>query len=101
MCRTDNKDPGLRKRHWVSLRAILFLIAPLCLPGCEHSPDYSILGSFFPVWIFCSSGGVLLMAGARVLILRTSIGKHLVAPVLFYFSMAVFFACALWLLFYS
>jgi hypothetical protein len=101
MCRTDRKDLGSRKRHWVSLRAISFLIAPLCLTACEHSPDYSILGSFFPVWIFCSGAGLLLMAGARALILRTSIGKHLVAPGLLYFSIAVFFACALWLVFYS
>jgi hypothetical protein len=100
MCRTDRKDPDSRKRQWVSLRAILFLISPLCLTGCEHSPDYSIFGSFFPVWIFCSGAGLLLMAGARAIILRTSIANHLVAPVLLYFSIAVFFACALWLLFY-
>ena len=101
MCDVDRKHPDSSKRRWIGLRAILLLIAPLCLTGCEHSPDYSILGSFFPVWIFCSGAGLLLMAGARALILRTSIAKHLVAPVLLYFSMAVFFACALWLLFYS
>ena len=101
MCDIDTKDPGSRKRRWIGLRAILFLTAPLCLTCCEHSPDYSIFGSFFPVWIFCSGAGLLLMAGARALILRTSVAKHLVAPVLLYFSMAVFFACALWLLFYS
>ena len=101
MCDIDRKVPSSIKRRWVNLHGILLLIAPLCLTGCEHSPDYSILGSFFPVWIFCSAAGLLLMAGARALILRTSIARHVVAPVLLYFSIAVFFACALWLLFYS
>jgi hypothetical protein len=80
---------------------VLALTLPLVLAGCTHSPEYSIFGSFFPAWIFCSVGGVLLMAGARVLIAHTAIAEHLVAPVLLYLSMAVFLTCMLWLLFYS
>ena len=79
----------------------LCLAAPLALVGCSHAPEYSIFGSFFPAWIFCAAGGLLLMAGARVLIARTAIGEHLAAPVLLYLSMAIFFTCMLWLLFYS
>jgi YtcA-like protein len=79
----------------------LSLAAPMVLVGCSHAPEYSIFGSFFPVWIFCSAGGLLLMTGARALIVRTAIAKHLAAPVLFYLSMAIFLACMLWLLFYS
>jgi hypothetical protein len=82
-------------------RAGLSLLAPLVLVGCSHAPDYSIFGSFFPVWIFCSVGGLVLMTGARVLVARTAIAEHLAAPVLFYLGMATFFACMLWLLFYS
>jgi YtcA family len=69
--------------------------------GCSHAPEYSIFGSFFPVWIFCSLGGLLLMTGARALIVHTAIAEHLAAPVLFYISMAIFLSCLLWLLFYS
>jgi hypothetical protein len=75
------------------------LLAPVA--GCAHPPEYSIFGSFFPAWIFCSLGGVLLMAGARALITHTAIADHLVSPVLLYLSMAVFLTCILWLLFYS
>ncbi len=75
--------------------------APLVLAGCSHAPEYSIFGSFFPVWIFCSVGGLVLVAGARALIARNVIAEHLAAPVLFYLGMATFFACVLWLLFYS
>jgi hypothetical protein len=91
------------RRRKISLRFLssLFLLVPLVLIGCSHAPEYSIFGSFFPVWIFCSFGGLLLMTGARALIVRTAIAEHLAAPVLFYICMAVFFSCVLWLLFYS
>jgi hypothetical protein len=39
--------------------------------------------------------------GARVVVARTAIAEHLAAPVLLYLGMATFFACVLWLLFYS
>jgi hypothetical protein len=77
------------------------LAAPLVLAGCSHAPEYSIFGSFFPVWIFAAVAGLLLALGARVMIARTEIADHLPAPVLFYLGMATFFACMLWLLFYS
>jgi hypothetical protein len=75
-------------------------VTPL-LAGCSHGPEYSIFGSFFPAWIFCSVGGLLLAAGARALIARTAVAEHLAVPVLFYLSTAIFFTCMLWLLFYS
>ena len=71
------------------------------LEGCARAPVFSIFGSFFPAWIFCSLAGLLLMAGARSLIGRTELAEHLVAPVLLYLSLAVFFTCVLWLLFFS
>jgi len=91
------------RRRMTSLRplAVLSLMAPLVLVGCSHAPEYSIFGSFFPVWIFCAAGGLVLATGTRALIARTAVAEHLAAPVLFYLSMAIFLACVLWLLFYS
>ena len=91
------------RRRMTSLRPLagLSLAAPLVLVGCSHAPEYSIFGSFFPAWIFCSAGGLVLATGARALIARTAIAEHLAAPVLLYLSMAIFLACMLWLLFYS
>ena len=95
-----NAEPTKRRRV-TSLRPFaLSLAAPLGLVGCSHAPEYSIFGSFFPVWIFCSVGGLLLTTGARALIARTAIAEHLAAPVLLYLSMAIFLTCILWLLFY-
>ncbi len=91
------------RRRMTSLRPLagFSLAAPLMLVGCSHAPEYSIFGSFFPVWIFCSAGGLVLATGARALIARTALAEHVAAPVLLYLSMAIFLACMLWLLFYS
>ena len=91
------------RRRMTSLRPLagLSLAASLVLVGCSHAPEYSIFGSFFPAWIFSSVGGLVLAAGARVLIARSAIAEHLAAPVLFYLTMAIFLTCMLWLLFYS
>jgi hypothetical protein len=79
----------------------LSLATPLLLAGCSHGPEYSIFGSFFPAWIFCSVIGLILAAGARAVIARTAIAGYVAAPVLLYLSMAIFLACMLWLLAYS
>ena len=91
------------RRRITSPRAVvgLCLLAPPLLVGCSHSPEYSIFGSFFPAWIFCSIVGLVLMAGTRVVIARTAIAEQLAAPMLFYLCVAVFLTCILWLLFYS
>ena len=100
---TPSIESTKRGRRRVSFRCLSAssLTASLVLVGCSHAPEYSIFGSFFPVWIFCSVGGLVLAAGARVVIARTAIAEHLPAPVLFYLSVATFLACMLWLLFYS
>jgi len=89
------------RRSSIRRFAWLFLGAPMLLAGCSHSPEYSIFGSFFPAWIFCSAGGLVLAAGARAIVARSAIAEYLAAPVLVYLSMAVFLACVLWLFFYS
>ena len=95
---TERDRPRMTSQR---LLAALSLAVPVMLVGCSHAPEYSIFGSFFPVWIFCSATGLVLMAAARALIARTAVAEHLAAPVLSYLSMAIFFSCMLWLLFYS
>lgn len=87
----------MRIRHLAGLS----VAASLTLAGCSHAPEYSIFGSFFPAWIFCSVGGLLLAAGARLAVARTVMAEHLIAPVLLYISTAIFLSCLLWLFFYS
>src|SRR5271156_4439961 len=98
---TESTERNRRRTTSLGPLAGLSLVAPLVLVGCSHAPEYSIFGSFFPAWIFCSAGGLVLAMGARALIARTVIAEHLAAPVLAYLSMAIFLSCMLWLLFYS
>jgi len=98
---TESMERNRGRMTSLRLLAGLSLAAPLVMVGCSHAPEYSIFGSFFPVWIFCSAGGLVLATGTRALIARTAVAEHLAAPVLFYLSMAIFLACVLWLLFYS
>jgi YtcA family len=99
-----NTESTQRDQRRMTLRAVLgglTLAAPVVLVGCSHAPEYSIFGSFFPVWIFCTAGGLVLATGARALIARSAIAEHQAAPVLLYLGMATLFSCVLWLLFYS
>jgi hypothetical protein len=98
---TEPTERTRRRKTSFCYPAVFSLTASLLLVGCSHAPEYSIYGSFFPVWIFCSAAGLVLAGGARALIVRTAIAQHIAAPVLFYLSMATFLACILWLLFYS
>jgi hypothetical protein len=98
---TESTERDRRRMSALRPLAGLSLAWPLVLVGCSHAPEYSIFGSFFPAWIFCSAGGLVLAAGARILVARTAIAEHVAAPVLLYLSMAIFFSCVLWLTFYS
>ena len=98
---TESTERDRRRIPSLLPLAGLSLASPLVLVGCSHAPEYSIFGSFFPAWIFCAVGALVLTTGARPLVARSAIAEHLAAPMLFYLGMATFFACMLWLLFYS
>jgi hypothetical protein len=98
---TEPTERDRRRRPSLRVLGALCLAAPFTLVGCSHAPEYSIFGSFFPAWIFCTVGGLLLATGARALIARSAMADHLAAPILFYLGMATFLTCILWLFFYS
>ena len=69
--------------------------------GCDRAPSYSILGSFFPVWIFCFIVGLLLTLGVHLLLQRLRLADQLAPAVLVYPSLAALFTMSLWLILYS
>lgn len=103
MKRTIESVPHIRQEQATLCNALfgLSLTGPLVLTGCSHGPEFSIFGSFFPVWIFCSFGGLALAAGVRALVARTAIAEYVAAPAFCYLCIAIFLACMLWLPFYS
>lgn len=71
------------------------------LTGCMHSPDFNILGSYFPSWIFCIAAGIAAAALVRWLAVRLHFEHQLRPLALIYCCLAGFFACSLWLLFFD
>lgn len=81
--------------------ALSVLLAPALLTGCERAPTFSILGSFFPAWLFCILAGILLAWGAYWLFTRLEIEKHIQPSILVYPCIAAFFSFILWLVIFS
>ena len=87
-----------RSQRWLTFIAALLSTA---LAGCKSSPTFNILGSFFPSWLICLFAGIILAAIANRIFVRSSLDKEILWPVLIYPCVALFFACALWLIFFS
>lgn len=71
------------------------------LAGCRRAPTFNILGSFFPSWLMCLFVGIVLAAVANRLFVRFALDKEILWPVVVYPCLALFLACALWLVFFS
>jgi hypothetical protein len=87
-----------RFQRWLTLPAALFAIE---LAGCRRSPTFNILGSFFPAWLICLFVGIILSAVSYRIFVRLSLDKEIFWPVVVYPCIALFSACALWLIFFS
>ena len=73
----------------------------LVLCGCQYAPNISILGSFFPAWLLCVVIGIVLAALTRWLLVRMKLATEIPWTILVYPSLTLFFACILWLIFFS
>ncbi len=80
-------------------RAIAVPLVAIWLAGCARAPSFDLLGSFFPAWLLCLAGGLLLSFAARWVLLR--LGIVIAVPVLTYPGLTALFACALWLAFFQ
>jgi len=89
--------PGSAHRFLIA--SSLLLAAGLA--GCGRSPTFNILGSFFPSWLICLFAGIVLAAVASRLFGRFALDKEILWPVVVYPCLALFFACAIWLVLFS
>lgn len=87
-----------RRQPWVILIGVALATA---LAGCGRAPTFNILGSFFPSWLVCLFAGIILASVANRLFVRFAIDKEILWPVVVYPCLALFCACALWLIFFS
>jgi len=72
----------------------------LLAAGCQRAPSVDILGSFFPVWIFCALIGVIAAAVAREAFIRTKYDTVIGPPVLVYPCIAALVAFVAWFIFF-
>ena len=85
-------------RRWAA--ASCGLLTAACLAGCQRAPAYSILGSFFPVWLFCGAGGILLAFLVHLLLVHLRRNRQLQPPLLVYPALATVFTLTFWLIFF-
>lgn len=75
-------------------------LSSLALAGCSMSPSISVLGSYFPDWLFCAIAGLLLTLVARNLLERHGHLRTLGPPVLALPALMLLFSLLAWLFFF-
>jgi drug/metabolite transporter (DMT)-like permease len=87
--------PRFRK-GWA--RRMVGVAAAIPMTGCSRSPSLSVLGAYFPDWLFCIVAGVVLAIVCYVVLQRLQIGDRLGPAALLYPSFVTFFALVVWLI---
>jgi hypothetical protein len=60
-----------------------------------------MFGSFFPAWMLCAAGGLVIAVLLRQFLCAIGVNQYLIAPPLTYFSIAVAGTLLIWLLWYG
>jgi hypothetical protein len=76
-------------------------LAPLCLAGCSASPSISVFGAYFPDWMFCFLGGLLLTFMVRAALARLQRESVLGPPAIAWSALLTLFSLSIWLLFFN
>jgi hypothetical protein len=77
------------------------LAAGLPLGGCANAPSVSVLGAYFPDWLFCIVAGVLLTIVVYAVLKRTRYSESLGLPMLVYPALATLLSLLVWLIFFQ
>lgn len=74
----------------------LLLMSSMC--GCSGSPSRNILGSYFPSWMVCALGGLVVALASRFALKSTGLLTELPAPLVVLLSIGCATTFGLWLL---
>lgn len=83
------------------LPGALTLTVMLPVAGCSHSPDFNILGSYFPAWLLCIAAGIALTSLIYWGLQRLHLERDVQPSILVYPCMAALLAFTLWLVLFS
>ena len=67
----------------------------------HHSPTVDILGSYFPAWMVCIVGGLMLTLVAHWIVQVCRLKPYLGPTPLIYLCLMIIFTFATWILFYQ
>ena len=86
--------------RFFSFSGKLFLLPLFLLSGCTFSPAIPVVGAYYPGWLFCIIGGVILTLIVRRILIHTNSTPHLGYPGLAYTALFALFSMLLWLAFF-
>ncbi|WP_120296221.1 YtcA family lipoprotein [Paraburkholderia sp. BL23I1N1] len=69
--------------------------------GCAIAPSISVLGAYFPDWLFCSVAGAALTIIAYVILERAQSDDRLVPPIVIYPTLITLFSLSVWLILFQ
>jgi hypothetical protein len=68
--------------------------------GCQRAPSFDLLGSFFPVWIFCVAAGIIAAVVFRQVLIRLKYDSEVGPAIVIYPCFAALVAFLSWLVFF-
>jgi YtcA family len=74
--------------------------AALLFSSCGRAPSVDVLGSFFPVWMFCLTIAVVAAFAVRWILVRARLESEVGPLALFYPCVVVLVSSLLWLMFF-
>lgn len=87
----------MRLRLTPPLTVFLALFLAACSPA-GGAPSIPVFGSFFPAWIICAFGGVIVAMAFRMAFVALRLDEHLPAPPLVYLCLAVSGGIVFWMI---
>lgn len=79
----------------------LSCLSLMVLGGCSVSPSISVLGAYFPDWMFCFLGALLLTLIVRAVLGRLQRERLLGPPFVAYSALLLLFSLLIWLLIFN
>ncbi|MBN3763516.1 hypothetical protein G3O01_22070 [Burkholderia sp. Ac-20365] len=76
-------------------------IASVCLAGCSGSPSISVLGAYFPDWLFCIVAGVVLTVVLYLILKRLQVDHWLWPSAVVFPTLVTFLSLAVWLMLFQ
>ena len=86
-------------RSHALLRPGLTTLACILLAGCSQTPTIAMFGAYFPGWLFCIAGGIVLALGAQAVLARRP--SLWLPPLPTFLTLVTLFSCVFWLLFFK